>query len=69
MDLTITVPSLMTVLESHGVEMRVREAVLEKRREVREVKIHVHAQERGMDLMKEVEEEGGGPKSDFGGRC
>lgn len=34
----------MTVRESHAVEWRVREAIIEARREVREVKIHVHGE-------------------------
>ncbi|WVQ70502.1 hypothetical protein IAR50_000021 [Cryptococcus sp. DSM 104548] len=42
LDLTVVVPPHMSVLDSHGVEQRVREAVMRKRKEVREVKIHVH---------------------------
>ena len=55
----------MTVRESHAVEQRVREAVMSARKEVREVKIHVHGQEVGdavvmMDgKVKEI-------KTDFG---
>ncbi|WVQ95696.1 hypothetical protein IAU59_002795 [Kwoniella sp. CBS 9459] len=45
LDLTIGVPPTMTVQESHAVELRVREAVMNARREIREVKIHVHAEE------------------------
>ena len=45
LDLTISVPPSMTVRESHAVEQRVRDAVIRARREVREVKIHVHGQE------------------------
>ncbi|KAL7422625.1 mitochondrial metal transporter [Cryptotrichosporon argae] len=43
LDLTITVPAAMTVRDSHAVEQRVRDAVMLARKEVREVKIHVHA--------------------------
>lgn len=35
----------MTVRDSHAVEQRVRTAVMAARREVREVKVHVHGQE------------------------
>ncbi|KAK4688266.1 hypothetical protein P7C73_g1843, partial [Tremellales sp. Uapishka_1] len=42
LDLTISVPPTMSVMESHSVEQRVREAVMSARKEVREVKIHVH---------------------------
>jgi divalent metal cation (Fe/Co/Zn/Cd) transporter len=47
LDLTISVPPTMTVRESHAVEQRVREAVMSARKEIREVKIHVHGQEAG----------------------
>ena len=33
--------------DSHAVEQRVRDLVMAARREVREVKIHVHGQEEG----------------------
>ncbi|TYJ52496.1 hypothetical protein B9479_006890 [Cryptococcus floricola] len=42
LDLTVVVPPRMTVVDSHSVEQRVREVVMRKRKEVREVKIHVH---------------------------
>ncbi|ODN86102.1 mitochondrial protein with role in iron accumulation [Cryptococcus wingfieldii CBS 7118] len=42
LDLTVVVPPHMTVVDSHNVEQRVREVVMRKRKEVREVKIHVH---------------------------
>ncbi|KAJ9098912.1 hypothetical protein QFC20_005827 [Naganishia adeliensis] len=47
LDLTITVPPTMSVLESHAVEANVRETIMRQRKEVRELKIHVHAQEEG----------------------
>jgi hypothetical protein len=37
----------MSVLESHAVEANVRETIMRQRKEVRELKIHVHAQEEG----------------------
>lgn len=58
LDLTITVPAEMTVKDSHAVEWRVREAIIEARREVREVKIHVHG---------EGEDEGGPGRSSGAG--
>lgn len=73
LDLTISVPAEMTVRESHSVEQMVRDAVLKARKDVREVKIHVHGEEeaeREQRLNGEVkgaEKNGeGGPKSDFG---
>jgi len=44
----------MTVRDSHAVEWRVRDAIIKARREVREVKIHVHGQgeDEGADTMK-----------------
>jgi hypothetical protein len=43
----------MTVRDSHAVEWRVRDAIIKARREVREVKIHVHGQgEDEGDTMK-----------------
>ena len=47
LDLTITVPPTMSVLESHAVEANVRDTIMRQRKEVRELKIHVHAQEEG----------------------
>ncbi|KAJ9120358.1 hypothetical protein QFC24_005314 [Naganishia onofrii] len=47
LDLTITVPPTMSVVESHAVEAHVRETIMRQRKEVRELKIHVHAQEEG----------------------
>lgn len=55
----------MSVRDSHTVEQRVREVVMSARKEVREVKIHVHGQEEGEAVMmadgkiKEI-------KTDFG---
>lgn len=70
LDLTISVPANMTVLESHAVEWRVREAIISARREVREVKIHVHGEtedEASTREQKEKEGEGvGRVTSDFG---
>jgi len=65
LDLTIAVPPTMTVRDSHAVERRVRDVVMSARREVREVKIHVHGQEEGEAVVmaegkvKEI-------KTDFG---
>ncbi|WWC65394.1 uncharacterized protein I303_108012 [Kwoniella dejecticola CBS 10117] len=69
LDLTITVPPTMPVRDSHAVEQRVREAIMKARREVREVKIHVH----GLGENEVIGQSGrqpegtpNGPKSDFG---
>ena len=65
LDLTIAVPPNMTVRDSHAVEQRVRERVMSARREVREVKIHVHGQEEGeagVSVNGQVKE----IKTDFG---
>lgn len=59
MDLTLTVPPLLTVRESHEVESRVRELVMARRREVRELKIHIHALEEGEDLGDDEEHDDG----------
>lgn len=68
LDLTIDVPPSMTVRDSHALEQRVRDAVMSARREVREVKFHVHSEEVLPDgaraKRKTVEKEG--PTSDFG---
>lgn len=60
----------MTVLESHAVEWRVREAIISARREVREVKIHVHGEAEDETAIREQREkdgEGAGRvTSDFG---
>ena len=61
LDLTITVPSSMTVEASHAVEHRVREELMSRRREIREVKIHVHAASRD-----EIGPRNGVIGSDFG---
>ncbi|WVN89553.1 uncharacterized protein L203_104778 [Cryptococcus depauperatus CBS 7841] len=71
LDLTISVPPLMTVRDSHAVEQRVREAVMRARREVREVKIHVHSDEPVVATtvdrkIMEAKVGAAGPKSDFG---
>jgi len=47
LDLTIAVPATMTVHSSHAVELRVREAIIKARRDIREVKIHVHGVQDG----------------------
>lgn len=62
MDLTINVPPEMSVRDSHQVESFVRETVMKARREVRELKIHVHALEDGEKPAGEKN----GSKSDFG---
>lgn len=56
----------MTVQDSHAVEWRVRDAIIKARREVREVKIHVHGQ--GIDEVgSSTGKEGSGViTSDFG---
>ncbi|OCF58430.1 mitochondrial protein with role in iron accumulation [Kwoniella mangroviensis CBS 10435] len=69
LDLTITVPPSMTVRDSHAVEQKVREAIMRARREVREVKIHVHGKEDGETItVNPLDQKDGadGPKSDFG---
>jgi divalent metal cation (Fe/Co/Zn/Cd) transporter len=78
LDLTISVPPGMSVRDSHAVEQRVREAVMKARRDVREVKVHVHGEE---DAEREARvadsgvgeggragngRKGDGPRSDFG---
>lgn len=68
LDLTIDVPPSMTVRDSHSVEQRVRDAVMSARREVREVKVHVHGEELlpdGTSAMRKAVEKTG-PTSDFG---
>jgi divalent metal cation (Fe/Co/Zn/Cd) transporter len=70
LDLTITVPPTMSVLESHAVEANVRETIMRLRKEVRELKIHVHAQEEGEVLTGlgagKDRKEDGEVKHDFG---
>ncbi|CAE6476113.1 unnamed protein product [Rhizoctonia solani] len=46
-DLTADVPAAMTVLDAHEVEKRVRDAIMEGRSEVKEVRVHLHAVEEG----------------------
>lgn len=46
-DLTADVSPLMTVREAHHVEDRIRQAIMSKRSEVREVRVHLHALEDG----------------------
>jgi cation diffusion facilitator family transporter len=46
-DLTADVPAEMTVLDAHEVEKRVRDAIMENRSEVKEVRVHLHAVEDG----------------------
>jgi len=58
----------MTVGSSHAVEYRVRDAIMTARREVREVKIHVHASD-GDEVAESDRQAQGGVKvirSDFG---
>lgn len=47
MDLTLIVPPTMTVRDSHSIELAVRERVMAQRKEVRELKVHMHALEEG----------------------
>ncbi|CAE6374969.1 unnamed protein product [Rhizoctonia solani] len=49
-DLTADVPAGMTVLDAHGVEKRVRDAIMEGRSEVKEVRVHLHAVEEGQSV-------------------
>ncbi|WVR08473.1 hypothetical protein IAU60_005528 [Kwoniella sp. DSM 27419] len=63
LDLTITVPPTMTVRDSHAVEQRVRDAIMSARKEVREVKIHVHSNDGDEPTPGSRR---GGPASDFG---
>jgi len=56
----------MTVRESHAVEQRVREAVMSARKEIREVKIHVHGQEAGEGRVGTDDEKSKVIRSDFG---
>jgi divalent metal cation (Fe/Co/Zn/Cd) transporter len=65
LDLTIDVPTWMTVVSSHAVEQRVRDVIIKARREVREVKIHVHAVD-GAEVYKPEEGAAKVIKSDFG---
>lgn len=69
LDLTISVPAGMSVRDSHEVEQRVREAVMLARKEVREVKIHVHGQEEGEAGEQPTDKPDGRVRSDFGGDC
>lgn len=50
LDLTIVVPSSMSVHDSHSIEVDVREAVMLARKEVREVRVHVHGLSPGEDV-------------------
>jgi hypothetical protein len=60
----------MTVQDSHAVEWRVRDAIISARREVKEVKIHVHGQteEEGLAGQSGATRDGasGVVTSDFG---
>lgn len=68
LDLTISVPPSMTVRDSHAIEQRVRDAIMLERKDVLEVKIHVHGEEAAeKDARLAGELETGG--SDFGGKC
>ncbi|QRV94296.1 mitochondrial metal transporter 2 [Ceratobasidium sp. AG-Ba] len=46
-DLTADVPVQMTVSDEHGVEAQIRDAIMESRSEVKEVRVHLHAVEEG----------------------
>ena len=48
----------MTVRQSHAVEERVRAAVQRRRKEVREVKIHVHGEDHPWPFVMSVNAEG-----------
>lgn len=43
LDLTIVVPALMCVYDSHAIELRVRDHIMSARTDIREIKVHVHA--------------------------
>lgn len=67
-DLTILVPSQMSVRASHEIESKVREAIMSERRDAREVKIHIH----GVDSaeLEDWKRDGVNGESDFGrGGC
>ncbi|CAE6365516.1 unnamed protein product [Rhizoctonia solani] len=49
-DLTADVPAGMTVLDAHDVEKRVRDAIMQGRSEVKEVRVHLHAVEEGQSV-------------------
>lgn len=66
LDLTIDVPPSMTVVSSHAVEQRVRDVIIQARREVREVKIHVHALEGEIEAAPRDENGVKVIRSDFG---
>jgi hypothetical protein len=66
-DLTISVPPTMSVREAHDVESQVREAVMTARREVRELKVHVHSfDEEEPEQKVEMNGKDRVVKSDFG---
>jgi hypothetical protein len=56
----------MTVASSHAVEYRVRDAIMTARREVREVKIHVHASDGEVESGRSIENGVKVIRSDFG---
>lgn len=66
LDLTITVPPTMSVLESHAVEAHVRDTIMRQRKEVRELKIHVHALEEGEVVSGKEKELDDSVRHDFG---
>lgn len=57
LDLTLVVPAHMSVKESHDVEIKVRDEIMQKSKEVREVKVHIH----GDDIPAEAGEIGPSP--------
>lgn len=68
LDLTISVPPNMTVRDSHAIEQRVRDAIMLERKDVLEVKIHVHGEEeaeKDARLSGSLDNNG----SDFAGKC
>jgi hypothetical protein len=56
----------MTVRDSHAVEWRVRDAIIKARREVREVKIHVHGEGEDEEALGKKADATGVVTSDFG---
>lgn len=56
----------MTVHESHSIEVTVREAVMHARKEVREVRVHVHGVDPGSDEADPSRTSSTAVKNDFG---
>lgn len=48
-DLTADVPPTMKMRDAHKVERRIRDQIMSAKKEVREVRIHLHAIDGGVD--------------------